>query len=263
MKIQALQTGHIVVKQAFLHPRPGRRGRLELFRPGPWADPLPIRQWLIEHDEHRILIDTGETAGIKDLPFARHLITPEDELPHALRAIDMTPDDVTTAIVTHMHGDHVDGTVHLTSPVLVGTAEWAEAHSIRGKLVQRFTGAPIPSNVDFRPIVLDQGPFGAFAESRQLTADGRVIAVSTPGHTVGHLSVVAIDDDGRHVLLAGDATDSLEQLTARRPDAIASKPDVQQQTIDRILAHGQQHPTVYLPTHDPESVARLTASVTL
>lgn len=263
MKIHALQTGHVVLKQAFLHPRPGLRGRLELFLPGPWADPLPIGQWLIEHDDHRILVDTGETAGIKDLPFARHLITPENELPHALRLIDMNPEEVTTAIVTHMHPDHYDGTVHLTGPVLVAAAEWAEVHSIRGRLGQRLTAAPIPRNVDFRPIDLDQGPFGAFAASRRLTADGCVIAVSTPGHTVGHLSIVAIDDEGRHVLLAGDATDSLEQLMARRPDAVAPKPEVQQQTIDRILAHGQQHPTVYLPSHDAESLARLTASITL
>ena len=263
MKIHALTTGHVVLKQAFLHPRPGPRGKLGLFLPGPWADPVPIHQWLIEHDDHRVLIDTGETAGVKDLPFARHHVTPEDELPHALRAINLTPADVTTAIVTHMHPDHYDGTVHLTNPVLVGEAEWAEANSIRGKLGQRLTGAPIPSTVDFQPIALDHGPFGAFAESRKLTPDGRVIAVSTPGHTVGHLSIIAIDDDARHVLLAGDATDSLEQLRARRADAVAPKPDVQRQTIDRILAHGQQHPTVYLPAHDPDSVARLTARVTL
>lgn len=263
MKIHNLQTGQVVLKQAFLHPRPGRRGRVDLFRPGPWADPLPIHAWLIEHGEHRILVDAGETAGVKDPPFARHLVTVEDELPHALGALDLTPEDITTAIVTHLHPDHFDGTVHLTCPILVAQAEWAGAHSLRGRLLQRLTGAPLPRAVDFRPIDLADGPFGAFAESGRLTPDGRVIAVSTPGHTVGHLSVIAIDEDGRHVLLAGDATDSLEQLRARRPDAVAPKPKVQQRSIDRILAHGRRHPTVYLPTHDSESVARLTTSVTL
>jgi hypothetical protein len=35
------------------------------------------------------------------------------------------------------------------------------------------------------------------------------------------------------------------------------------QTIDRIHAHAVEHPTIYLPTHDPDAVARLEASTTL
>jgi hypothetical protein len=34
-------------------------------------------------------------------------------------------------------------------------------------------------------------------------------------------------------------------------------------TMQAILAHGREHPTVYLPSHDPESVARLQAGTTL
>jgi glyoxylase-like metal-dependent hydrolase (beta-lactamase superfamily II) len=263
MRIHALQTGQVALKDAFLNPRAGRRRRLDLLLPGRWAGHFPIHAWLIEHDRQRILVDTGETAGVRDAPWARHQVTPEDELPHALDAIGMTPGDVTTAVVTHLHPDHYDGAVHLTVPVLVGEAEWAEARSPRGRLLQKLTGAPLPPAVDFRPVALDQGPFGAFAASRRLTDDGRVAMISTPGHTRGHLSIVAVDDNDRHVLLAGDATDTLEQLHARRPDAIAPDPDVQRQTIDRILTHASEHPTVYLPTHDPESVARLSARTAL
>ena len=72
-----------------------------------------------------------------------------------------------------------------------------------------------------------------------------------------------MDDDERHVLLAGDVTDTLEQLHARRPDAIAPKPAVSIETMDAILAHGRSHPTVFLPSHDAESVARLEARITL
>jgi hypothetical protein len=34
-------------------------------------------------------------------------------------------------------------------------------------------------------------------------------------------------------------------------------------TLDTILAHCAQHPTVYLPSHDPESLARFTAAATV
>jgi glyoxylase-like metal-dependent hydrolase (beta-lactamase superfamily II) len=224
---------------------------------------MPIRGWLVEHGDERIVVDMGETADVKDAPFARHTVTSQDELPFALRAAGIACEDVTGAVVTHLHPDHFHGAVHLTTSVLVHEAEWADATSRRGRVLQRLTGVRVPGGIDFRPVALDDGAFGAFAASRRLTADGRVLLVSTPGHTRGHTSVVAIDDDGRHVLLAGDATDTLEQLHARRADPIAPDPDLQVQTIDRILAHAAQHPTIYLPTHDPDAVTRLDAGTTL
>jgi hypothetical protein len=75
--------------------------------------------------------------------------------------------------------------------------------------------------------------------------------------------VICIDDSGRHVMLAGDATDTLEQLHSRRADAVAPDPGAHVLTLETILAHCAQHPTVYLPSHDPESVARLAGAVTV
>jgi hypothetical protein len=33
--------------------------------------------------------------------------------------------------------------------------------------------------------------------------------------------------------------------------------------MDAVLAHGRSHPTVFLPSHDTESVARLESRITL
>jgi glyoxylase-like metal-dependent hydrolase (beta-lactamase superfamily II) len=129
--------------------------------------------------------------------------------------------------------------------------------------MQKVLRQPLPSRVEFRPFALDGGRFGAFEHSRALSDDGRIVAVDTPGHTPGHVSVVCVDDDGRHVLLAGDATDTVEQLHALRPDAVGPKPAVSVTTMRTILAHAREHPTVYLPSHDPESVARLEHATTL
>ncbi len=257
MRIHALQTGVSVLKEAFLHPKPGMAGRLGLFMPGPWAQPVPIHAWLIEHDGRRILVDTGETAGVKDLPFVRYVVDEGEELPSALGSVGFTTSDIDTAIVTHLHSDHADGSVHLRGPVLVSRAEWAFAHSRLGRIAQLVSRAPVPAGVDFTPFSMDDGEFGAFAASHRLTDDGRVLAVATPGHTPGHASVIAIDDEGRHILLAGDLSDSLEQLQDRRPDAIAPDPDKLVETMDRVHEHARRHPTVYLPSHDPESAARL------
>jgi glyoxylase-like metal-dependent hydrolase (beta-lactamase superfamily II) len=263
MRIHALPTGQVVLKQSFVHARPGLRRRLDLFLPGRWSEPMPIRAWLVEHGDERILVDMGETVDVKDAPFALHTVTREDELRLGLRAVGLACEDVSTAVVTHLHPDHFHGAVYLTTSVLVNEAEWADATSFRGRVIQRLSGVPLPGGISFRPVALDHGPFGAFAASRRLTTDGRVVLVSTPGHTGGHASVIAVDDDGRHVLLAGDTTDTLEQLHARRPDAITPDPDLQVQTIDRILAHAAEHPTIYLPTHDPDAAARRGAGTTL
>lgn len=262
MRIRALQTGAAEVKECFLHPAPGLRGRLDLLRAGPFAPPIPILCWLIEHDGRRILVDTGETHDVRDLPFARYHVAATEELPHALAGVGLGVGDLDTVIVTHLHSDHADGAVHLPGSVLVGDVEWNAARAFSGRVRQRLSRAPIPE-ARFEPVALADGPFGAFAHSRRLTEDGRVLAVATPGHTAGHLSVVAIDDEGRHILLAGDATDSLEQLLARRADPVAFKPALQVETIDRILAHAREHETVYLPAHDREGPARLAARTVL
>ena len=99
------------------------------------------------------------------------------------------------------------------------------------------------------------------ARSSALSDDGRIVAVETPGHTPGHISVICVDDDGSHVMLAGDATDTLEQLQSLRADAIGPNPKVHVATLERIRAHCAQHPTIYLPSHDPESASRLANAV--
>lgn len=263
MRIHPLSTGTVRVKQSFLFAGTGPMRQPKLFLPGPFSDPLPVHLWVIEHDGRRLLVDTGEVATVNDVPFARFDVNPGDELQGALTTIGMTPDDIDEVVLTHMHGDHMDGAVHLNRPVLVQDAELAYAHSALSRFFAKVLRQPIPAGVDFRPVALDDGPFGAFAASRKLTADGRVVAVTTPGHTPGHISIVAIDDEERHVFIAGDATDSLDQLLARRADAIGPQPKVYVETIDKILAHGREHPTIYLPSHDPDSAARLSKGITL
>lgn len=263
MRIHALTTGEVLLKHSFLHARQGWRRRLDLFLPGPWSGPMPIHCWAVEHGDKLLLIDTGETATAHDISFARFAVRPDQELPAALDSAGFKADDVNVVVLTHMHGDHMDGAIHVRGPVLVHEAELSFARSRGARFNQKVMRQPVPAGVDFRPFPLDSGPFGAFARSRPLTDDGRIVAVDTTGHTSGHISVICIDDDGRHILLAGDATDTIEQLRALRADAIAPKPAVAVATMRTILAHAGQHPTVYLPSHDPKSVARLQGTVTV
>lgn len=263
MRIHALTTGVVRLKRAFLFARQDWRRQLDLLLPGPWCEPVPIHCWAVEHGGQVTLVDTGETSDVRDIPFAHFTVGAESELPGELGRAGLSLADVDTVVLTHLHGDHMDGAVHIRGPVLVHDQEQAFARSVMGRVGQRISRQPVPSGVDFRPLSLENQPFGAFTQSARLSDDGRIIAVPTPGHTPGHISVICVDDEGRHVLLAGDTTDTVEQLRALRVDAVSPKPAVAVATMQTILAHSQQHPTVYLPSHDLESVARLQAGTTL
>jgi N-acyl homoserine lactone hydrolase len=263
MRIHPLTTGMVRLKHAFLYARPGWRRQPSLLLPGEWCPPVPIHCWAIEHAERLFLVDTGETAAVRDIPFARFEVTPEQELPAALDGVGLSVEDVDVVVLTHMHGDHMDGAVHVRGPVLVHEPELAFSRTAGARVMQRLLRQPVPAGVEFRALELDAGAFGAFERSRALSDDGRIVAVATQGHTPGHMSVICVDDDGRHVLLAGDTTDTIEQLHALRPDAVSPKPEVTLTTMRTILAHAAENPTIYLPAHDPDSVARLRDGATL
>jgi N-acyl homoserine lactone hydrolase len=263
MKIHALTTGTVSVKHGFLFPRHGARRQLDLFLPGAFSPPLPIHCWAIEHDGILRLVDTGETAAARNVPFAQMHVTPDQELPAAMAAAGLELDDVSEAVLTHAHGDHMDGLIHVHSRVMVNQTELRFLASPMARVTRRMLRQPLPERFAPEPFELDGGPFGAFARSRALSDDGRIVAVETPGHTPGHISVICVDDAGNHVMLAGDATDSLEQLHSLRVDAVAPDVNTHLATMQTILAHCAQHPTVYLPSHDPESAARLATQTTV
>jgi N-acyl homoserine lactone hydrolase len=263
MKIHALQTGNVRVKHSFLFPAQGLRRQLGLFMPGAWSQPLPIHCWAIEHEGLLRLVDTGETAAARNVPFARMEVTREQELPAAMAAAGLKLEDVSEVVLTHAHGDHIDGLVHVRQRVLCNEVELRYAASPFASVMRRVLRQPLPAGFAPEGFALDGGPFGAFERSRALSDDGRIVAVETPGHTPGHVSVICVDDAERHVMLAGDATDTLEQLRSLRVDAIAPDPKVHLATMKAILAHCAEHATVYLPSHDPESAARLAGAVTV
>ena len=263
MQIHALSTGTVRVKHSFLFPSSGARRQLDLFLPGAFSAPLPIHVWAIEHEDRLILIDTGEIASARNVPFARFDVAVEDELPSALRGAGLAAEDVAEVVLTHHHGDHVDGTVHLRAPVRVHTEELDHMQEPLSRVMRRVLRQPLPEGFSPQPFELSDGSFGAFDRSLALSRDGRIVAVPTPGHTPGHISVICVEDDGRHVMLAGDVTDTLEQLHAQRADAIGPDPEMHRATLARILDHCRTHPTVYLPSHDPDSARRLREATTV
>lgn len=260
MKIHALRTGVVEVSEA-LRTGTGVARRAKVLRKGPMVGPLPIHAWLVEAGDRLILVDTGETAGVRDTPLARFGVAAADEIDRQVEAAGFAVRDIDLVVLTHVHGDHADGVPRLgDARVVISREEARVVRSVESRLARRLAGQPLPDGFAPEAIDLDGGPVGAFARSKAL-AEG-VHVVATPGHTAGHVSVL-VDQGDHHVLLAGDVAYDVAQLRAVQVDGVSPKASVARNTMNMVLTQAQQHPTVFLPTHDPDSASRLEATTVL
>jgi len=151
--------------------------------------PNAINVLLLENDDGWTLVDTGaesEAGRIRD----------------ALAALGSGPEDLKRIFLTHNHSDHIGG--------LEGLTEWAphaelgateyEAFVISGRLPP----AP-PTNPIFRRMAAGMADIPKFPVGKILR-EGDVVSgfriISTPGHSLGHVSLLR-DDDG--LLFTADA----------------------------------------------------------
>ena len=267
MRIHALQTGRVRIKPSQVEGRGhGWARRLAPFVEAAWTDWLPTYAFAIEHREGIILVDTGAGAGLMRLPrwhpffrFAvRFDIAREEEAGARLKALGIGPRDVKRIVLTHMHVDHDGGLAAFPhSQVLVSPGEFRAASGLAGQL-RGYLPERWPAGFDPQPLGLADEPYGPFARSRRLTGDGSVVAVSTPGHTPDHLSVIVEEGDSA-VVIAGDAAYNEASLAAERLDGISPDEGVAVATLRRLKAFAAARPTVFVFAHDPQSAERLAA----
>jgi N-acyl homoserine lactone hydrolase len=265
MRIHAIQTGRVLVKQAQIGGRGhGLWRQLQPVLSQQWADWSPTFAWAIEHPEGVIVVDTGAAAHLKSLPrwhpyfqlAVRFDIEPEQEVGPQLKNLGIGPRDVRTVVLTHLHIDHDGGLAHFpNSRILADAGEIARTAGIKGALLG-YLPKRWPQWFDPEPLAWQPAAYGPFSRSARLTEAGDVIAVPTPGHTPDHLSVIVRDGDAQ-IMLAGDTSYLDSAMLAGTVDGISPDETVARRTLADIRALCAEHPTVYLPTHDPNSADRL------
>jgi glyoxylase-like metal-dependent hydrolase (beta-lactamase superfamily II) len=260
MKIHAIQTGRVLIKQSQIEGQGhGLWRRVQPLFTSEWAGWCPTYAWAIEHPEGVIVVDTGEAAHLKTLPRWHpffHLggfdIEPEQEIGPQLRRLGINAGDVKKVVLTHLHIDHDGGLAHFPHSRIVASAEEvARASGVGGALLCYLPNRR-PKWFDPEPVVWETSPYGPFTHSARLTAAGDVIAVPTPGHTPSHFSVI-VKDEGMQIMLAGDASYLESTMLGCKVDGISPSESVAKATLARIRQLCADRPTVYLPTHDPKS----------
>ena len=270
IRIHPIQTGTVVVHE---RQRDGiGRGPARLVRTladRRWTEPLPILAWAIEHPEGLIVVDAGETARATEpgyfpawnpyFRFALRLnVEPADEIGPGLERLGLKPRDVRRVVLTHLHTDHAGGLAHLRHGEHVVTrTELAFASGAKGR-ARGYVNQHWPSWFHPAGVEFDGPAFGPFERSLPLTEAGDVVLLPTPGHTPGHASV-AVRTEGRIVLLAGDTSYSQQLMVDDAVDGVTQDPATLRRTLGLIRALAASEPTVYLPSHDPDSAARLAA----
>jgi glyoxylase-like metal-dependent hydrolase (beta-lactamase superfamily II) len=269
LRIHAIQTGTVAIKRLQRDGQDRDRARLlRVLAARGWTEPLPILAWLIEHPEGLIVIDTGETSRVSEPGYfprwhpyyrlaVREWVTREEEIGAQITRLGFSPDDVRWVVLTHFHTDHAGGLSEFPNSEIVSSR--VDFEFSRGLLGQVRGFLPQHWPEWFSPTLVEPGPrpFGPFPESTALTAAGDVHLLPTPGHTPGHLSV-AVEDGDDVFLFAGDVSYTQSLMLEEVVDGVAADPAAARATLRRVRQLAGDRPTVYLPTHDPEAVVRLT-----
>ncbi|QIP88094.1 N-acyl homoserine lactonase family protein [Streptomyces sp. Tu 2975] len=149
----------------------------------------PVLAYLVQHDQGLILFDTG--IGSADSGTEAHYRPRRRPLQEALSAAGATLDEISLVVNCHLHFDHCGGNPLLGGkPILVQDVELATAR--RGDYT-------VDELVDFPGATYEE-----IAGEAEIRPGVRI--VPTPGHTLGHQSLVVRQGDGT-VILAGQAHD--------------------------------------------------------
>lgn len=207
----------------------------------PLANPL----LLIEHPKGLVLWDTGlpdalaaEKDGIQNWIFhLRHQQTVQSQL----KNLGYTPDDIDYLVFSHMHVDHTGNANLFSSATLVlQEAEYQAA----------FLSNERPMNYEDYRALADSEVIRVEGD-HDLFGDGRLMLISTPGHTPGHQSLL-LDTGKQKLLLSGDISYTMDHFEHEGIPTFNYNADQSLQSIHKIKMMMEVHRPELWIQHDPQ-----------
>ncbi|MCZ6529123.1 MAG: N-acyl homoserine lactonase family protein [Chloroflexi bacterium] len=216
--------------------------------PGQKVDCPVIAAFIEMADGEHILFDTGlPPAFLEDDDFlpanqANTICgyTVEDDIRNRLRAVGAMPADVKIVVNSHFHWDH-SGANYL----------FPHARFLVQEKEYRFARQPDAFiNPAYTPKLFDIG-----AETRLMPGDEvikpGILAITTPGHTPGHQSLMIMLPSERAMILTGDAMMCPANLDPALPPGNAHTTEQAVASIQRLKALADFHDGELVICHDP------------
>jgi len=176
----------------------------------------PTRGW--------VLFDTGyaqrfidETARFPEKMY--RMITPvhlcdTEKLAFQLSQLGISAEDISYVFISHFHADHIAGLADFPKAKFICSERAAKAviHSSRlGGLVKGYLPRLLPHDFLARCVFIERtkkvvlnNQYAPFRHGYDMFNDGSCLAISLPGHAVGHYGLM-VESQGRARFLVADA----------------------------------------------------------
>jgi N-acyl homoserine lactone hydrolase len=212
---------------------------------------VPVPAYLIEHEQGRVLVDTGLHPAVRADARARigwvadlmRLELPEGEdIGSRLRSIGVDPGSLRYLVNTHLHFDHAGGNELIPRDVelVLQAREWRAGHEV-GEVE-----ANVYNRLDYdqpRSVLAVEGEHDLFG-------DGTIVLLPTPGHTPGHQSL-RLRLDGADVVICADACYFSDWLDSEETPTYGFDKQQEVESVRRLRALRDAGARM-LFGHDPE-----------
>lgn len=205
---------------------------------------FPVYSVLIDHPEGLFLFDTGFDLDHvqRVLPFELPEQQPNETIPEQLKLCGYSPDDVTVLVNSHLHFDHVGGNRFITkAKTVLQRKELEHGHEIEP--FERLGYSDMQwdhEKANFEPIDGDQ----EIARGLWL--------FETPGHTIGHMSLLVTPENGKPMLFIFDAAYTRENLEKEINSGFHIDPVAGVRSIRRVKEVARQHDADLFFSHEME-----------
>jgi 4-pyridoxolactonase len=234
MRVWLLDNGSIVIEHT----------QLMWNVPGPQAR-IPVYSVLVEHDDGLFLFDTGIDLDHMNrvLPFELPEQTEEQTIPAQLERCGFGLGDVTAVVNSHLHIDHVGGNQLFKGTGVRHLIHEKEVAQARDHEPFEFFGYS-DASWDYEGAKIE-----TFSGDLELAKGIRLY--ETPGHTVGHCSLLVGEE--RPLLFAMDVAYTAAALEKGIQPGFHNNPHDGVLSIARVKQLAGEHGAEILYSHDMEA----------